>query len=96
MGSFTLHKNSAKPAVGPRRWDRESHFFSAVQQADHNRIPHNLYLFYSNGRPEDAPFVEPLQKLSGGRKALHRPGQLWESQEDTTNTVFFWLGWMTG
>jgi len=34
-----------------------------VRQADHDRVPHKLYLFYSNRRPEDAPFLEALQKL---------------------------------
>jgi ferredoxin-NADP reductase len=38
-------------------------FSSIVRQADHDRAPHKLYLFYSNRRPEDAPFVEVLQNL---------------------------------
>jgi len=63
MGSFTLHKNSAKPAVFLAGGIGITPFSSIVRQADHDRAPHKLYLFYSNRRPEDAPFVEVLQNL---------------------------------
>jgi ferredoxin-NADP reductase len=62
-GSFTLHKNPAKPAVFLTGGIGITPFFSIVRQADHDRLPHNLYLFYSNRRPEDAPFLEVLEKL---------------------------------
>ena len=63
MGSFTLHKNSAKPAVFLAGGIGITPFSSIVRQADHDRAPHRLYLFYSNRRPEDAPFFEVLQNL---------------------------------
>src|SRR6266851_7076373 len=63
MGSFTLHKNSAKPAVFLAGGIGITPFSSIVRQADHDRPPHKLYLFYSNRRPEDAPFIEVLQNL---------------------------------
>src|SRR4030095_908093 len=63
MGSFTLHKNSAKPAVFLAGGIGVTPLSSIVRQADHDRAPHKLYLFYSNRRPEDAPFVEVLQNL---------------------------------
>jgi ferredoxin-NADP reductase len=63
MGSFTLHKNSAKPAVFLAGGIGITPFSSIVRQANHDNAPHNLYLFYSNRRPEDAPFVEVLQNL---------------------------------
>ena len=63
MGSFTLHKNSAKPAVFLAGGIGITPFSSIVRQADHDRAPHKLYLFYSNRRPEDAPFMEGLQNL---------------------------------
>lgn len=65
MGSFTLHKNSAKPAVFLAGGIGITPFFSVIQQADHERAPHKLYLFYSNRRPEDAAFLETLQALEG-------------------------------
>src|SRR6266404_6212275 len=62
-GDFTLHKNSAKPAVFLAGGIGITPFSSIVRQADHDRAPHKLYLFYSNRRPEDAPFIEVLQDL---------------------------------
>ena len=62
-GSFTLHKNSAKPAVFLAGGIGITPFLSIVRQADHDRLLHKLYLFYSNRRPEDAPFLEPLRML---------------------------------
>ena len=62
MGSFTLHKNSAKPAVFLAGGIGITPFISIVKQAGHDRLPHKLYLFYSNRRPEDAPFLEVLQE----------------------------------
>ena len=63
MGSFTLHKNTAKPAVFLAGGIGITPFSSIVRQADHDQAPHKLYLFYSNHRPEDAPFLETLQGL---------------------------------
>ena len=63
MGSFTLHKNSAKPAVFLAGGIGITPFLSIVRQADHDRLAHKIHLFYSNRRPEDAPFLESLQVL---------------------------------
>jgi len=63
IGSFTLHKNSARPAVLLAGGIGITPFFSIVKEADHERLPHKLYLFYSNSRPEDAPFLETLGSL---------------------------------
>jgi ferredoxin-NADP reductase len=62
-GSFTLHKNRNKPAVFLAGGIGITPFLSVVRQADHERLPHQLHLFYSNRRPEDAPFLDTLQGL---------------------------------
>jgi ferredoxin-NADP reductase len=62
-GSFTLHKNPAKPAVFLAGGIGIAPFLSIVRQADHDRLPHKSYLFYSNRRPEDAAFLDILQTL---------------------------------
>jgi ferredoxin-NADP reductase len=38
-------------------------FRSIVQWAATDKLPHRIVLFYSNKRPEDAPFLEELQSL---------------------------------
>jgi ferredoxin-NADP reductase len=62
-GSFTLHKNRAKPAVFLAGGIGITPFLSIVRQADRDRLPHKLDLFYSNRRPEDAAFLGTLQTL---------------------------------
>ncbi len=62
-GSFTLHKNASKPAVFLAGGIGITPFLSVVRQADYDRLPHKRYVFYSNRRPEDAPFLEILQDL---------------------------------
>jgi ferredoxin-NADP reductase len=62
-GSFTLHKNLAKPAIFLAGGIGITPFLSMVQQADRDRVSQKLYLFYSNRRPEDAPFLDALRAL---------------------------------
>jgi len=71
MGSFTLHKNSAKPAVFLAGGIGITPFFSIVRQADHDRLPLKLNLFYSNRQPEDAPFLDTLQMLERSNPNFH-------------------------
>ncbi len=60
MGSFTLHTNAAKPAVFLAGGIGITPFYSMVRQASQDRLSHRLFLFYSNRRPEDAPFMGML------------------------------------
>jgi ferredoxin-NADP reductase len=62
-GSFTLHKNLAKPAIFLAGGIGITPFLSMVQQADRDRLSQKLYLFYSNRRPEDAAFLDTLRAL---------------------------------
>src|SRR5262245_50394146 len=69
--SFTLHKNPAKPAVFLAGGIGITPFFSIVQNAARTPLPHQLYLFYSNQRPEDAPFRTTLRELAGQNPNFH-------------------------
>ena len=62
-GSFTLHKSLAKPAIFLAGGIGITPFLSMVQQADRDSLSQELYLFYSNRRPEDAAFVDTLKAL---------------------------------
>lgn len=64
MGSFTLHKNSAKPAVFLAGGIGITPFRSIARQAAKEQLPHRLFLFYSNRRPEDATFLAELVDLA--------------------------------
>jgi ferredoxin-NADP reductase len=63
-GSFVLHKKAEKPAVFLAGGIGITPFLSIIRQAVHDKVPQKLYLFYSNRRPEDAPFLETLQALA--------------------------------
>jgi ferredoxin-NADP reductase len=71
MGSFTLHKNTAKPAVFLSGGIGITPFLSILRQAGQDRLPQKLYLFYSNRRPEDAPFLDTLQSLDKSNPDFH-------------------------
>jgi ferredoxin-NADP reductase len=70
-GSFVLHKNVEKPAVFLAGGIGITPFFSIIQQATHEKTPQQLYLFYSNRRPEDAPFLEALQEMAEHNPNFH-------------------------
>jgi ferredoxin-NADP reductase len=61
MGSFTLHKNPARPAVFLAGGIGITPFLSILRQATREKLSHRLYLFYSNRRPEDAAFLGDLE-----------------------------------
>ncbi len=82
-GSFTLHKNSAKPAVLLAGGIGITPFFSIVKQAAHDRLPHKLYLFYSNRRPEDSAFLEVLQDLEKANPSFRFVGTMTEMLRST-------------
>ena len=62
-GSLTLHKNSAKAGVFLAGGIGITPFHSILREAAHDKLPHHLYLFYSNRRPEDAAFLDELEGM---------------------------------
>lgn len=71
MGSFTLHNDVSKPAVFLAGGIGITPFMSIVKQAAHDKLPHVIYLFYSNRRPEDAAFLQELQDLQDQNPNYH-------------------------
>lgn len=63
MGDVTLHNNVAKPAVLLAGGIGITLFHSMVKDAAERNLPHKIFLFYSNRRPEDAAFLEELQTI---------------------------------
>ena len=64
MGSFVLHKNPAKGAVFLMGGIGITPAFSIVKCAAEHKLPHQIVMFYSNKRPEDAPFLDELTAVS--------------------------------
>lgn len=83
-GSFTLHKNPARSAVFLAGGIGITPFHSIVRQAAHDRLPNKLYLFYSNRRPEVAPFVEELEELTKSNPNFHLVLTMTEMPQSST------------
>jgi ferredoxin-NADP reductase len=65
FGSFTLHKDANPAAVFLTGGIGVTPLRSIIRDAGRKQLPHQLLLFYSNRRPEDAAFLEELQKAKG-------------------------------
>ena len=62
-GSLTLHNKVTRTAVFLAGGIGITPFRSIVFRAAKEKLPHRIFLFYSNRRPEDAPFLDELQAL---------------------------------
>src|SRR4029077_18017873 len=61
MGSFTLQKDSSRPAVFLAGGIGITPMLSMIGWASAEKLPHKLYLFYSNRTPQEAPFMDRLE-----------------------------------
>ncbi|MEK7623622.1 MAG: FAD-dependent oxidoreductase [Patescibacteria group bacterium] len=71
MGSFTLHHDAGKPAIFLMGGIGVTPARSMIVQAAHENLPHELWLFYSNKRPEDAAFLNELVALQKENPRYH-------------------------
>ena len=63
MGSFTLHNNTARPAVFLAGGIGIAPFLSMLSHATEQKLRHSIVLFYANRHLQDAAFIETLWKL---------------------------------
>jgi ferredoxin-NADP reductase len=63
-GSFTLHRDVTKPAVFLAGGIGITPIRSILQWATQERLPHKLYLFYSNREADDAAFIEEFESMT--------------------------------
>jgi ferredoxin-NADP reductase len=62
-GKFTLDGADTRPAVFLAGGIGITPFVSMLRHAAHSRLARDLWLFYSNRRPEDAAFLDELSAL---------------------------------
>ena len=63
FGSLTLHNNVARTAVVLASGIGITPFRSILVDAARRKLPQRIFVFYSNRRPEDAPFLDELVAL---------------------------------
>jgi flavin-dependent oxidoreductase len=61
IGSFTLHKDSPRPAVFLAGGIGITPICSVIGWATEEKLSHRLYLFYSNRTPKEAAFLNRLE-----------------------------------
>jgi len=64
MGSFTLHKDSSRPAVFLAGGIGITPMLSMIGWATEEKLAHEMYLFYSNRTPQEAPFLDRLESCA--------------------------------
>jgi ferredoxin-NADP reductase len=88
FGNLILHNNSARAAVLLAGGIGITPFRSIVLHAARERLPHHLFLFYSNRRPEDAPFLEELRDIEAQEANYRFVGTITEPEKSR----YPWLG----
>jgi ferredoxin-NADP reductase len=60
MGAFTLHHDEKKAGIFLAGGIGITPFLSIIRDAAGQKLPHHLFMFFSNRRPEDTPFLDRL------------------------------------
>lgn len=93
-GDMTLHNNAERPAVFLAGGIGITPFRSMVVDAAQRKLPHKIFLFYSNRRPEDAAFLRELMDLQhqnphytfvGTMTQMEKSSQPWQGERGYIN-----------
>src|SRR5882672_10732760 len=82
-GMFTLDPADARPAVFLAGGIGITPFVSMSREGAYSRLARDLWLFYSNRRPEDAAFLEELAALPKRHSRCHFVGTMVEMDKSS-------------
>src|SRR5262245_17257263 len=82
-GLFTLAADDTRPAVFLAGGIGVTPFVSMLRDAAQSGPARDLWLFYSNRRPEDAAFLDELAALPKGNPRLHFVGTMVEMDKSS-------------
>src|SRR5258706_14640259 len=82
-GMFTLDPADARPAVFLAGGIGVTPFVSMFRDAAHSRLALDLWLFYSNRRPEDSAFLDELSALPRRHSRCHLVGTMVEMDKSS-------------
>ncbi|MFC3325053.1 ferredoxin--NADP reductase [Mesorhizobium cantuariense] len=87
-GAFALHDDPSRPAVFLVGGIGIVPAFSMIKDAVETKLPHRLFLFYSNRRPGDAAYLEELQKLAEQNPSFKLIATMTEAEKSARS----WIG----
>ena len=82
-GLFTLDPADARPAVFLAGGIGVTPFVSMLREAARSRLARDLWLFYSNRRPEDSAFLDELSALPRRHSRCHFVGTMVEMDKSS-------------
>ena len=88
FGNLRLHNDAKRAAIFLAGGIGITPFRSILLDATQRKLPHHIILFFSNRRPEDAPFLHEMQALEA-RNANYKFIGTMTNMENSTE---FWQG----
>jgi ferredoxin-NADP reductase len=94
FGDLLLHNDVKRAAVLLAGGIGITPFHSILLDAVKRKLPHHIFLFFSNNRPEDAPFLDELQllekrntnyKFIGTMTSMEKSKLSWQGERDVIN-----------
>jgi ferredoxin-NADP reductase len=82
--SFMLDKDASKPAVFLIGGIGIVPAYAIIKDAMQRKLPHTILLFYSNRRPEDAPFLDELQAIAKQNPSFKLVATMTEPEKSAT------------
>ena len=83
LGSMTLQNDASRPAVFIAGGIGITPFVSMARYAAHEKLPHRIFLFYSNRRPQDAAFLRELTDLQNENHNFHLIPTMTQADEES-------------
>jgi ferredoxin-NADP reductase len=84
-GAFAVHEDPSKPAVFLVGGIGIVPAYSMIKDALQRKLQQKLYLFYSNRRPEDAPYLAELEKLAKQNPSFTLVATMTEPEQSKLN-----------
>lgn len=85
FGDLRLHNDVKRAAVFLAGGIGITPFRSILLDAARRKLPHHIFLFFSNNRPEDAPFLDELQSLENRNPNYKFIGTMTCMEKSTTS-----------
>jgi len=82
-GVMVLHEDAARPAVFLAGGIGVTPFVSMARHAAKEKLPHRILLLYSNRRPEDAAFLEELERLEQANRNYRLIATMTEAEKSS-------------